>query len=72
MDERQKQLIDRIAQIVAFSYFGLIAILVFLKATDTIDWPWTWVLAPFWGPVLVMVVGYILFVLIVSLNKGKQ
>lgn len=29
-------------------------VLVFLKETNVIDWPWLWVTAPFWGPLAVL------------------
>lgn len=42
-----------------WSILGLIFIT--LKLTGYINWPWVWVLAPFWGPI---VVGVALFVII--------
>ena len=38
--------------------FGLLGVaFVVLKLCHVIDWPWFWVLAPFWG-------GFLLFVVI--------
>lgn len=45
------------------SFTGLLAILfIALKLTHVVDWPWLWVLAPLWVPVLLLVV--VLFVLL--------
>lgn len=30
-------------------------VLLILKGTETVDWPWVWVLAPFWVPVALVV-----------------
>lgn len=38
-----------------FTALGLI--FVTLKLTDNIDWSWWWVLAPFWAPAVLVVVG---------------
>ena len=36
-------------------FFGVLAILfIGLKLTGFIDWSWWWVLAPIWGPMLVL------------------
>ncbi len=39
-------------------------ILVVLKALGYIDWTWTWVLAPFWVPVLV---GIVIFLVVAGI-----
>jgi hypothetical protein len=37
-------------------FFGLLAIvLIALRLTGCIDWPWVWVLAPLWAPVALAV-----------------
>lgn len=55
-------------------FFGLLTIVfIVLKLTDTIDWPWVWVLAPLWLSTLVFFVGFVIFVivvLIVQVLKG--
>ncbi len=38
------------------SVLGLIFIV--LKLTGNIDWPWIWVLAPFWIGLAVLVIGF--------------
>lgn len=48
-------------------FFGLLTILfVALKLTHVINWSWWWVLAPTWGPalmvVLILLVIFVLFV----------
>jgi hypothetical protein len=36
-------------------FFGLLAVLfIGLKLTGYIDWSWWWVLAPIWGPWLII------------------
>lgn len=55
---------------------GALALLfIALKLLHQIDWSWWWVLAPFWGPlalVLVFVVFYLLMVLLQwALGLGK-
>jgi len=38
-------------------FTGLLTLIfITLKLTNFIDWPWVWVLAPFWIPILVIVV----------------
>lgn len=40
---------------------GCLGILfVALKLCGQIDWPWLWVLAPFWGPVAVLAIMFVL------------
>jgi hypothetical protein len=41
---------------------GVLAIVfVVLKLTDNIDWSWTWVLAPLWIPIAILIplVGFL-------------
>ena len=48
--------------------FGLLGTLfVALKLMGYIDWSWTWVLAPFWIPVILLA---IVFVLLVTIARG--
>lgn len=38
-------------------FFGLLTIVfIILKLINQIDWPWVWVLAPFWIPVVAVVI----------------
>lgn len=42
------------------SFTGLLGIaFIVLKLTNFIDWSWLWVLAPFWMPVVLLLVLYI-------------
>lgn len=37
-------------------FFGLLTLLfIGLKLTNFIDWPWIWVLAPFWLPLTMLI-----------------
>lgn len=46
---------------------GLLGVLfVGLKLTGYIDWPWIWVLSPFWIPVVILI-GILLVLLIIWL-----
>lgn len=51
--------------------FGLLGVLfVGLKLAKVIDWPWVWVLAPFWGPIallLVILIGVLIGSLLLKL-----
>ncbi len=41
------------------SFGGLLLIaFVVLKLTNVISWPWIWVLAPFWVPLLLSILLY--------------
>lgn len=61
----------------SISTSGLLGVLfVGLKLTGYINWPWVWVLAPFWIPLAIVlaiiVAGYLLLLaayIIDSLNK---
>lgn len=44
---------------------GLLGVLfVGLKLGGVIDWPWVWVLAPFWAPVAILLALIILMLLV--------
>ena len=44
-------------------FFGLLTLIfITLKLTGYIDWSWWWVLAPFWGPI-VLVIAILLLIL---------
>lgn len=55
------------------SIAGLLGVaFIILKLVGVIDWSWWWVLAPFWGPIA-LVVAIILVVLIVwAIVKGVK
>ncbi|MBR4460820.1 MAG: hypothetical protein IKS26_04860 [Paludibacteraceae bacterium] len=43
---------------------GLLGVaFVILKLCGVIDWPWIWVLAPFWGGFLLGVLVFVLFLI---------
>lgn len=45
-------------------FFGLLTILfIALKLTGQIDWSWLWVLAPLWGPVVVVILVGVAYVI---------
>ncbi len=47
-------------------FFGLLTIVfIVLKLTLVIDWYWWWVLAPLWGPLLVLLAVLLLLFSIV-------
>lgn len=49
-------------------------VFITLKMVDKIDWPWVWVLAPFWIPFAIFfsVIGVmILFAIVVALLGAK-
>lgn len=46
--------------------FGLVFIV--LKLVGVIEWSWIWVLAPFWGQIVLIVIGAILL----WLAKGAE
>lgn len=59
---------DKIVYTGGSSMSGLLGIvLVVLKAVHVIDWPWLWVLAPFWIPagVLIAILTVVLIVMFV-------
>lgn len=42
-------------------FFGLLTILfIGLKLTDFIDWSWWWVLSPIWGPIIFIIIIFII------------
>jgi hypothetical protein len=43
-----------------------------LKITGVIDWPWVWVLAPFWIPFVMVLFSVMVFILIILLIKDKE
>lgn len=47
----------------------LLLIFIVLKLTNLIDWSWVWVLAPFWIPACVAIVGVIIYLIIFICNK---
>lgn len=52
------------------SVLGLLGVLfVGLKLTGHIGWPWVWVLAPFWIPIVIAVVFLLIAGIIVLIWK---
>ena len=47
----------------------LLLIFIVLKLTNLIDWSWVWVLAPFWIPACLAIVGIIIYLIIFICNK---
>ena len=51
------------------TFFGLLAIVfITLKLTGVVTWPWVWVLAPLWMPIVVVLVIFGLLVLYVMIK----
>lgn len=50
-----------------FPLLGILGVIfVTLKLTGSITWPWIWVLAPFWGPLVLALVLFAFFGLVVG------
>lgn len=44
-------------------FFGLLCLIfIVLKLTKVIDWSWGWVLLPFWGPIVLFLVLFLLMI----------
>lgn len=60
MDELQKgveKVNERKSSSSGVGFFSLLGIaFIILKLTNTIDWPWVWVTAPIWIPVVLAVI----------------
>lgn len=51
-------------------FFGLLTIVfIVLKLIGKIDWSWIWVLAPFWIPLAIAAVCFILYIVIAMFSK---
>lgn len=50
----------------------LLLIFIVLKLTDLIDWSWVWVLAPFWIPACLAVVGILIYLIVLIYLKNKK
>ena len=37
-------------------FTAVLAVFIVLKLTRIIDWPWVWVLSPFWASIIIAVV----------------
>ena len=45
---------------------GLLGVaFIILKLCGVIDWPWIWVMAPFWGSFLLGILVFVLFLIFV-------
>lgn len=52
--------------------YGLLGVaFVVLKLCEVIDWSWWWVTAPFWGPVLAVIVFLIIYVAIALVKEVR-
>lgn len=52
--------------------FGVLGIVfVVLKLVGVISWSWWWVLAPFWIPLVLFAVIFLIAVGVVALRKGR-
>ena len=52
--------------------FGLLGVaFVILKLTHVINWSWWWVTAPFWGGWVLLIIGF-LFFLLYKMAKGRR
>ena len=47
----------------------LLIVFIVLKLTNLIDWSWMWVLAPFWIPACLAIIGIIIYLIIFICNK---
>lgn len=50
----------------------LLLIFIVLKLTNLIDWSWVWVLAPFWIPACLAIVGIIIYLIIFICLKQRN
>lgn len=48
---------------------GVFLVFLGLKLGNVIDWPWWWVTAPLWGPLLIILV---IFLVVYSIYLGKK
>jgi hypothetical protein len=53
---------------------GLLGVaFVVLKLAHVIDWPWIWVLAPFWaGLVLVVIIAWLIVFIVFTVTQLKK
>lgn len=52
------------------SLFGLVQIVfIILKLAHVVDWFWSWVLSPIWIGASLALVVFIIFLIIVGMNK---
>ena len=45
---------------------------VVLKLCGVIDWSWWWVTAPFWVPVVLMIVIVLLWIIVRAIHRKKR
>ena len=54
----------------SFFFEGLTLLFIALKLMQVIDWPWLWILAPLWAPVLIAIVFvFVGFIILYSLGR---
>lgn len=52
-------------QSTSIGFWGLLALVfIVLKLTKVIAWSWWWVLAPLWGVPVLILLGFIIFLII--------
>lgn len=49
----------------------LLIAFIILKLTHVIEWPWIWVLSPFWIPLLILVVSGVVLVCVKVCKDAK-
>lgn len=49
----------------------LLVVFVVLKLTGLITWSWVWVLAPFWLPLVSLLILVLVLAIFVSITGGK-
>jgi hypothetical protein len=47
----------------------LLIVFIVLKLCHVIDWSWWWVLAPFWIPLLIVIIAIVILVLLERIWK---
>lgn len=54
-------------------FFGLLAVaFIVLKLTGVIGWSWWWVTSPIWGPIALVLAGFlIVFVVALGIELAK-
>lgn len=54
-------------------FFSLLQVaFIVLKLVGTIDWPWVWVLAPTWIPMLILLVVLAVFAIFYFIADSKK
>ena len=56
---------------IRWSLTALLLIFVTLKLTDQIEWSWIWVLAPFWIPISIGLLGWLLYAICLAMMSPE-